>query len=369
MRALASRVARGADDLPTRVEQLRQTAGLPALTAAMVKHGVVTSVATGVRKLGDATWASSDDLWHLGSCTKAMTATVVASLVEEGHIHFDSELQSLPLSLATLHPDYKAVTLGMLLAHRGGTAGQLDGDLSGFGDGGLWCSLWDPLLEPRVGRRRVLEAVLSVAPSRVPGTTFDYSNAGYTIVGSIIELLTGSSWEELITARLFRPLGMNSCGFGAAGDAGLPHPDQPWGHELTDTDSLNPVPPGPHADNPLSLGPAGSVHCSLADWAKFGKLHLDGFQGKPTPILRAASFAKLHDPYPGQYYTYGGWNRVDRGWAGGPALTHSGSNTLNYAVIWVAPKLELCLLSTANAGHEKATAATDGAVGALLNCI
>jgi hypothetical protein len=77
------------------------------------------------------------------------------------------------------------------------------------------------------------------------------------------------------------------------------------------------------------------VHCSLADWAKFAALHLRGLDGEGG-FLRADTFRLLHSPTMGGDYAYG-WSVAERDWAGGKALTHAGSNTMWYSVVWLAP--------------------------------
>jgi CubicO group peptidase (beta-lactamase class C family) len=353
----------GAADLAERMEVVRQESKLPALGGLLLQDGNVKALlTTGVRKQGDATPATANDQWHLGSCTKAMTATVVATFVEAKALRWDATLGELLADWPALHPAYRNVTIEMLLAHRGGVVG----DLTKFDGGRLWASLWDPSLDPVVGRRRVREAVLAAPPATTPGSTFAYANAGYMIVGSLLEKISGRSWEALVNERLFTPLAMTSCGFGAAGRATAARPDQPWGHAWTGA-ALEPVAPGPRADNPPSVGPAGTVHCSLLDWGKFAALHLDGDAGRPTPILHAASFAKLHAAYPGQTYTYGGWERLERDWAHGPALAHVGSNTLNVADLWLAPGRRLGLLATSNASDAVAVRPVDRVIGLLLD--
>ena len=93
--------------------------------------------------------------------------------------------------------------------------------------------------------------------------------------------------------NLFNPLDMASCGFGAP--ATVDTTDAPWGHR-TAASEHTPGPPGPAADNPPALGPAGTVHCTLRDWARFAQLHLRGARREPTPYLRPESFARLHTP-------------------------------------------------------------------------
>ncbi len=185
------------------------------------------------------------------------------------------------------------------------------------------------------------------------------------IIGAVLEARTGKSWEVVIKEELFKPLGMNGCGFGAQARAKANPVDQPWPHTRT-AGMLRPVTPDFQGDNPPTLGPAGTVHCTLDDWGKFAQLHMDGFNGRNTSLLKSSAFKKLHQSYPGDEYTYGGWLRVDRPWAGGPTFTHSGSNTMNHAVIWMAPLKDSSFLAVTNAGGEGAEQAADEAVSMLV---
>lgn len=339
------------------LDAIRIKHGLPALSRALVFDGHVEVESSGVRKAGDAAPVERGDRFHLGSCTKAMTATVAAIFVERKALRWDEPLTEL-LPGVKLDPAFQKTTLEMLLAHRSGLAG----DVGAFDDGKLWAKLWEPGLDPSEGRRMLAKEMLAAAPASAPGSRFEYSNANYMIVGAVLERVSGLSWETVIQKELFRPLKMR-CGFGPAADPRARVPDQPWGHVRKD-DVWSPV----HGDNPPALGPAGTVSCSLADWAKFARLHLDGGAGRATPLLSPKSFAKLHAAYPGQDYTYGGWIRVVRPWAGksGTALTHQGSNTMNTAVIWLAPERGLAALAAANAAGESASRAVDEGVGTLI---
>lgn len=345
------------------LEPVRATHSLPALGGLRFAGDQVSQQVVGVRKHGDATEATADDQWHLGSCTKAMTATVVATFVEEGLLSWTSTLAELFPHLDAMHESLKSVTLTQLLGQRAGL-----GSIRDIAGGALWESLWDERLDPVVGRRRVADAMLTTAPAKTPGTEFFYSNANYVIAGAALERLTGKSWEILIRERLFAPLGMDGCGFGAPGTPGAARPDQPWGHQTSDGEDgvLTPVEPGFFADNPPTLGPAGTVHCAMADWAKFLRLHVKGFRGEKTPVLQPRSFVRLHTPLGGQDYTPGGWIRTERDWAGGPVLTHAGSNTLNLAVTWLAPRKDLGVLAVTNRADGKADEGTDAAIGVLL---
>jgi CubicO group peptidase (beta-lactamase class C family) len=175
--------------------------------------------------------------------------------------------------------------------------------------------------------------------------------------------VTGKSWEDLMRDELFTPLGMTTAGFGPPGTAAAV--DQPWGHHVVGATWM-PIRPGPDADNPAVIGPAGTVHCSLADWAKYAAFHLRGARGK-EPRLPAEVFRKLHTPLPGDNPDYAfGWIVTDRDWAGGAALTHAGSNTMWFAMIWLAPKRDLAYLAATNVGNDMAFAACDAAIGKLI---
>ena len=90
-------------------------------------------------------------------------------------------------------------------------------------------------------------------------------------------------------------------------------------------------------DNFEVMGPAGTLHCSIADWAKFIADQLCGAEGKPA-LLKPETYTKLHTATPPEGDYALGWMIRDRGWGGGKVLSHSGSNTMNYAIVWVAPK-------------------------------
>jgi hypothetical protein len=89
------------------------------------------------------------------------------------------------------------------------------------------------------------------------------------------------------------------------------------------------------------------------------------YHGK-NDFLKRASFQKLHTPYPGQEYTYGAWIKVDRQWAKGPAFTHDGSNTLNYASVWWAPHKNLIAMSVTNRGGPQGMQAAQEAINHLI---
>jgi CubicO group peptidase (beta-lactamase class C family) len=246
------------------------------------------------------------------------------------------------------------VTLDLLLRNHSGAPTDLDAD-------GLWGRLCGMKGSPPTAQRRALvEGVLKRPPVSKPGTKFLYSNAGFAVAGAMAETLMKTPWETLITKRLFEPLGMKSAGFGAPGTADKM--DQPRGHGADG----KPVEPGLGADNPAAIGPAGIVHCTIGDWGKYVSLHLRGERKGSTKLLAPESFVRLHKPSADESGYAMGWVVADRLWAGGRALTHSGTNTMWFCTTWLAPAKDFAVLVTCNQGGDEAAKACDEACGALI---
>ncbi len=342
-------------DLPKLLEEIRAKHRLPALACAVVRSNVVVAQAVvGVRKAGDPTSATLADVWHHGSLTKSMTATLAALLVEDGKIAWTDTLAGVfPAAAPSMDPTWRSVTLEQLLGHRGGAP-----DHAWLEEKGLWGKFWKAPGPPRDQRRWLREAVTALPPQHEPDTMHVYSNTGYILAGAMLEERAGKPWEDLVTERVFRPLGMKSAGFGAPGSAGTL--DQPWGHTLSwPLRNLQPVAPGPQADNPPGLGPAGTVHCSLPDLTAYLMAHVSGDLGRPTPLgLPTASWRKLHTALPMQDYALG-WGVAWRSWAGGDALNHTGSNTMWFSNAWLAPRRDFAVVVLTNIGGDAAAKATD----------
>jgi CubicO group peptidase (beta-lactamase class C family) len=326
------------------LERIRGGYNLPALGAAVVgSDGVRTKAVVGFRKRGDGTRATSQDLWHLGSDTKAMTATMLAALVEQGKLSWDSTIAGV-FPLIRLPAQEGSITLLQLLTHRAGL--PHDTDWRGLSASGT-------LVEQR---REAVARLGSVTLLSPPGAKYAYSNWGYVVAGAMAEQVTGKSYEELMQAIIFDPLHMASVGYGAPGTHG--QIDQPWGHSSEGM----PI----QGDNPLVMAPAGCVHCSLDDWGKFIADQLRGAEGKPA-LLSPESYVRLHSaPFGGDYAP--GWLVADRKWGGGsPVFTHTGSNTLNLAVAWMAPARDFAVLIVCNQGATERPC--DEVAGAIISHI
>ena len=340
--------AEAKEPLGPQLEPIRVRNDVPALCAAVaVGTGLVASAVTGVRKRGTEITATLDDRWHLGSDTKAMTASLAGRFVEEGRLAWTSTLGStFPELVPKMADGWKDVTLAQLLSHRAGLPANLE-----------WARFSRDDLP--AARLEALRTAVRQPPKSAPGTKFVYSNAGYVLAGAMIERVTTNAWEREIAARMFGPLGMASAGFGGVGTPGKI--DQPWGHH---DDGRPAARNGPDMDNPPVLGPAGRVHCTIADWAKFIAGQLRGARGEPSWPGPATIKAMLTPP-PGGDYAFG-WGVARRDWGGGTVYHHTGCNTMNTAVAWMAPEKDFAVLVCINQGGPRAAAAADEAASALI---
>lgn len=332
--------------------------GLPALAAAVVRDGIIVAAgAVGTRRVGTDTPVTIDDRFHIGSDTKAMTSLVAATLVEQGALHWDSTVGDVFPDLAgAAESGLSGVTLAQLLSHTSGIPADNDALIKlvteSFAQDGLNL---DEL------RHWLLEQWSTQKLAAKPGTTFAYSNMGYTAAGAMLERVGKQTWEELVVARLFGPLGLKTAGFGP--QASLGRVDAPLGHLVRKDGTLKAMLAGPDGDNPAIIGPAGTVHLSILDFAAWAGWNAG--EGRRGPaLLRPETLRKLHTKViemppppgapPGPPPGYGfGWATAKLPYTSGPVLTHTGSNNLNFALIIVEPARDFGLVLATNAGRPR----------------
>lgn len=348
--------SREPQDVSQQLETIRDDHDIPAIAAAVVDEGQLVAVGVaGVRNAKVPVHVTMNDKWHIGSITKSMTASVAAMLVEEHKLRWNSKISEVFSELGdAIEDDWRDVTLEQLFYHRGGAPHDPPG--------GLWKAALAQRGTPTEQRYAFVKGLLAREPAVKPGTRWIYSDSGYAIAGAMMERVTGTSWEELLKTRLFDPLGMTSAGFGPPSEPDKL--DQPWGHRGYDA-PYRPVSPGPDADYPPAIGPAASVHCTIADLAIYANWHVAGARGDAR-LLTAESFRKLHTPAAGQDYAMG-WAITKRKWAGGIALMHSGENTMFYATMWLGPGENTAFVAAANADSPDAQQACEEAIRRLIN--
>lgn len=342
-------------DLSGVIASILQQGRLPALGAAIVtSEGLEAIGAVGVRSWTATEKVTVDDQWHIGSCTKAMTATLVARLIDRGVLTWETTIGQVFASVPAIHPAWQDVPITWLLSHRSGASRN-------FGD-----SLWTRVIARggslRDQRRFFVEEGLRLAPTTRPNTETIYSNAGFIVAGAMLEALTNTSWEDLTRREVFEPLGMTRSGFGAPGTPG--QLDQPLGHTRGDN-GWSPVALGPNADNPAMIGPAGTIHTTLTDGARFVSAHLRG-DGGDGRYLRSETWRRLHSTG-GKDWSYSpGWVVTEQAWAGGKLLQHLGSNNFWVAEASLAPRKNFAVLIVTNLGDDAAETPFKDLLAALI---
>lgn len=367
--ALATLLALTNPSEPTRLdaelEPLRAKYGLPALAAAVVKDGViVASGAVGVRMLGTQIPVEIGDRFHLGSDTKAMTATIAGMLVEEGKLKWTSTVgEVLGGDLPGLKPKLAAATLEQLLSHTSGLPKD-DNELIA-----LYYSSEAYGYTPSQYRLRIIAAWdKNNEPKVSDGSTFEYANFGYLIAGAMIEKAAGQPWEQLITERVFAPLKLGSAGLGPQATFGKI--DAPVGHRVdAATGQVMPIPWGPGADAPAVVGPAGLAHMSILDFATWAGWNAG--EGKRGPALvKPETLRHIHSYHvktpidPKGTYAFG-WGVGKYDWTPDPVLSHNGSNSLNLASILVDTANDQAIVAATNIPGDKAEVALEEVVKAL----
>ena len=332
-----------------------RTHDVPGMVAAVIEGDRVVAVgAAGVRKRGGKEKVTANDQFHIGSCTKAMTATLCAALVEEGKLKWDSTIYQV-FPQAPVHANNGPTKLEHFLTNRGGMPADVPP--------ALWQSLWTFKGTPTAARKALFDGILSDAPDTTPGSEYVYSNANFAIAGYMAEKVGRKGYEELMREKVFRPLGMGGAGFGPPGKRFPRSMAQPWGHK-SDGTPVSPDDPG--ADNPVAIAPAGLVHCPVGDWAKFVALHLAGARGE-AKLLKKETFQKLHAAPEDSSYAMG-WIVGKSPLGEGRALSHAGSNTMWYAVAWILPEQNVAVVVMCNQGGPRGPGekACDEASGTLL---
>ncbi len=330
---------------------------VPAVAAAVLRGDqIIAEGVAGIRRAGTPERVTINDTWEIASCAKAMTATAIGRLVEDGTLSWDEPVAHAFPDEA-VDPAWEHITLRHLLTH---TAGISDPIATFFANTYFTRG---SLTERRAAYVR---QVLRHAPAHAAGTHVGYANTDYILAAVIAERRTHLPWEQLMARTVFAPLGLLSAGFGPPGEPGSVA--QPWGHgkhrvlQVGLFGSAAFDPGSSTADYPAMASPAGYVHLSLRDWEQFVALHLRGDAANPhrvCRVLRAETFDQLHALRPGVDYA-GGWVVGTRPWAKGPrpgdigrVLYHFGNNGRWTSAAWMDPEIDLAVLVTCNAGDQE----------------
>jgi CubicO group peptidase (beta-lactamase class C family) len=313
------------------LKKARTESGAPAIGAMFAtSNGAPSIKVDGVRELGKPDVVTADDRWHVGSVAKSMTSTLIGRLVDQGKLRWDTTLVQL-LPGTPMREAYKAVTLLQLTQHRGGIVALTRPNAE-----------LNKLVNETPGDQRAkTEAaarwMLDQAPVAPPGTKLEYSNGGYALLGYIIERTMQEDYRALMKREVFVPLGMTSTDFGWPTDVSA---TAPRGHGPAGPNLADGIEPAPAAYRlPPHLDPAGNVHASLTDLARYLQAHLAALKGSDK-FLKPATANQLHTPpergADGRGYA-SGWS-ISTLPAVGTRHGHNGSAGTFYAEVAFVPE-------------------------------
>ena len=331
----------GEPDRITPVKELLVAAlesnAIPGMGAVVTdSQGILEVHVVGERIAGQGVALQQADPFHIGSVAKTMTATVIARLIEAGHLKWDSKIADLlPEVAESAHDAYTDITLAHLLSHEAGMRPMEE--LSEM-------QQVPPLTgDIQTKRRQFAEWVLRQEPIVPPTLEYRYSNAHFVVAASMAEAATGKSWEHLVRDYVFESADMQNAGFGWAGKRGE---NVPWGHRMVDG-SLEPVDPNGDYKLPQYLAPAGDIHASLPDMAGYLQGYLASWNGSSS-LIDNATLEKM-------------WTRRLRsglGWGVTSAFDYelvamyTGSADTFFMVVVAIPEADLGIAIATNVSHE-----------------
>jgi CubicO group peptidase (beta-lactamase class C family) len=312
-------------DWTARLEELAAESGVPGAVLGIWADGEQTIAPYGVLNRGTGVEVTADSVFQVGSITKTWTATMIVQLVAEGRLDLDDPV----VKLLPEAPIDNRITVRHLLTHQSGVDGDLFTD-TGRGDDCL---------------QRYVALLADVDQLFEPGTAYSYCNAGFVVLGRIIEVLDGCTWDESLQARLVRPLGLT---------ATMTLPEEAILHR----NALGHVADGTPVKTwnlPRSIGPAGLITASAGDLLRFAQLHLDSddaLHPDSDGALHLDSYGAMRTAqvaFPGGadgVEAIGlGWRLYD--WSGRKLFGHDGTTISQVAFLRIDPeaRLAVCLLT------------------------
>jgi CubicO group peptidase (beta-lactamase class C family) len=336
--------------LQQRLDEAREKHGVPGASLAVLRDGEVAASASGLLNLDTGVEATTESLFQIGSITKVWTGTVAMRLVEDGLVELDAPVRRyLPDFRVADEGVAEAVTIRHLLTHSSG----IDGDhLLDTGRG-------DDALEKYAASCAALKQLHPL------GATMSYCNTGFSVLGRVIEVVTGEVWDAAMRARLYEPLGLTHTAtlpedvlrFRAA----IGHVDPP-GQELHTASTWG---------LPRSAGPAGAVCSTASEVVRFAQLHLAGGTLDGTQVLSPESVRAMQEPQivvpsggDGLSSRHWGlaWSIFD--WGGRTVIGHDGGTIGQSAYLRVVPDAGVAVALLTNGGGT--TALFRELYGALL---
>lgn len=248
---------------------------IPGCSWAVINGQDVTTGASGEIVLGSGKPIETTHRFQIGSLGKSFTSLMAAKCVERGLLDWDTTILSVfPTWRESMQTAYEDITLADLLSHTTKlqplNAHQTSVDRN---TGKLVYRDIPNFSGPDTPRRREFSKyALTLSPVETEG--LNYGNAGYIIAGSMIEAVTGKTWESLaleLASELQIEIGFER--------PNRLDPSQPWGHRIVHTNRLEPIAPTTLEiyNDPLS-SPAGNINISIEDFTTYARQFMNALQ-------------------------------------------------------------------------------------------
>jgi CubicO group peptidase (beta-lactamase class C family) len=329
--------------LDKKIDEILNAYNIPAVHAVVLERNEpVYQKISGLRAVEDPQKAiTENDSFYLGRNSKILTAILIAQLIDQKMIRWDSTLSQLIGKDFSINSQLREVTVEMLLAQRSGLV-ELDK-----------LKVMSTLKQYSTKRARtlVVQSLLSYNPKFTPDTRTDISSSNFVVLGWILEKYTNFQWEELAKNKILLDVGMNDCSFGLPGNKTAQSIDQPRGHTLNNFKVISVLPSS--VDLPSAVAPAESLACPAKDFIKLlNEINLGLY--RDSSLLTEETFSKLFGPTKDPKLTYAHFQVHDRVWAGGRTLTATSQDSFFTSHIVLAPARELILVVMINSGSPKA---------------
>ncbi|MEV5127178.1 serine hydrolase domain-containing protein [Streptomyces decoyicus] len=319
-----------------RLDALLAAHHVPGAALAVLAGGGIHELASGVLHTQTRVEVTTDSVFQIGSVSKGYTAALVMLLADAGKLDLDAPVVDVLPDFAVADAEAtKTITPRQLLNHTSGIEGDFVSD-TGRGDDCL---------------ARYVDGARNVGLTNPPGATMSYSSTAYNVLGRIVEVLTGRTWDEALRELLCAPLGLEHTmtlpeevlRFRAA----MGHMGEP-GEEPSPTPLWNML--------PRSAGPYGGICATAADVARFARLFIDGGTTPDgTRVLSAEAveaMLKREVEMPDQWSLgahWGlGWGLFE--WDGMRGFGHDGSTFGQLAYLRALPEAGIAVALLTNGG-------------------
>jgi len=298
---------------------------VPGATVAWMHGDEIQAAGAGVTNVNTGVPVTPDTLFQIGSITKVYTTTLIMQLVDEGRIDLGaSPADYLPGLRFGDDAAMGEITIRHLLTHTSGVDGDFFDD---FGRG-------DDAVE------RYVAACANLPQLFPPGSMWSYCNAGFAVLGRIIELMTGMTWDAALRTRLLDALGVSHT---------VTLPEEALLHLAAAGHRVSPSLDISLVDRwvmPRGAGPAGATPCStVSDMLAFAKLHINGGVAPDgRRLLSEESVREMQRPQvtmpgiPGEFASHWGLGWMLFDWGGRRVIGHDGGTIGQQSSLRILPE-------------------------------